>query len=697
MSTSQSPQIFKATYSGVPVYEMQCKNVAVMRRKADSYLNATQILKVAEFDKPQRTRILEREVQKGQHEKIQGGYGKYQGRWSHDWGCTWVPLDRGVSLARQYKVEHLLQPLLDFTAGDTSPPPAPKHVTAAHSKPRKPREPRKRRKKVPVVEAVVSDVDDSSQYSDGAESDGSRHMAVDTVGTRTPSPLARQATSDEDHAYHRRHSMSQNRNSQLLSPSYQRRANRTPQHRQPTKRRKVMETEYTDPEDMEEDDGDEKPSFYAQQLLDYFVSDSADVPEILMNPPEDFDIDVIVDEEGHTSLHWSAAMARIRVVNLLINQGADIFRVNYRGQTALMRAVLFTNNFDTKTFGTLLDLLQKTIFNIDKNDQTVFHHIASTAGWRGKVHASRYYMECLIAKLSSNRRELIAVLDVQDVYGDTALTIAARIANKKLVKLLLDAGASSDIVNEEGKTAQDYITDADRRYRFDGDNGSRLLSSATSDVEQGTARNLKRNVAAVLGQAINQTKVVPAVTKLFDELSTSYEKDILDKEQDIREAKLMQRSLKRELIEVRSKLHNISSKADLLKDAESKVETLQSELFNLIEQNQKHKLLDLLNQEQLKPPTPEQNDVQENATMVNEQKLEQEVEEMERELAELQTKRISLVKDISHHRARPANERHQDYKRLIALCCGVEYDSVDLLLNPLLEALDAEESPRSSL
>lgn len=50
-----------------------------MRRRVDSWLNATQILKVAGFDKPQRTRILEREVQKGEHEKVQGGYGKYQG------------------------------------------------------------------------------------------------------------------------------------------------------------------------------------------------------------------------------------------------------------------------------------------------------------------------------------------------------------------------------------------------------------------------------------------------------------------------------------------------------------------------------------------------------------------------------------------------------------------------------------------
>lgn len=50
-----------------------------MRRRSDDWINATHILKLAGYDKPARTRILEREVQKGVHEKIQGGYGKYQG------------------------------------------------------------------------------------------------------------------------------------------------------------------------------------------------------------------------------------------------------------------------------------------------------------------------------------------------------------------------------------------------------------------------------------------------------------------------------------------------------------------------------------------------------------------------------------------------------------------------------------------
>lgn len=66
----------------IPVYEFQFGTDLkehVMRRRQDDWINATHILKAAGFDKPARTRILEREVQKDIHEKIQGGYGKYQG------------------------------------------------------------------------------------------------------------------------------------------------------------------------------------------------------------------------------------------------------------------------------------------------------------------------------------------------------------------------------------------------------------------------------------------------------------------------------------------------------------------------------------------------------------------------------------------------------------------------------------------
>lgn len=80
-SNQESSHVYSAVYSGVSVFEMMCRNVAVMRRQKDSYLNATQVLKVANIEKGKRTKILEKEILNKEHEKVQGGYGKYQGTW----------------------------------------------------------------------------------------------------------------------------------------------------------------------------------------------------------------------------------------------------------------------------------------------------------------------------------------------------------------------------------------------------------------------------------------------------------------------------------------------------------------------------------------------------------------------------------------------------------------------------------------
>ena len=81
--TALVAQLLTATFLvQIPVYEFQFgpdMKEHVMRRRHDEWINATHILKAAGFDKPARTRILEREVQKDVHEKVQGGYGKYQG------------------------------------------------------------------------------------------------------------------------------------------------------------------------------------------------------------------------------------------------------------------------------------------------------------------------------------------------------------------------------------------------------------------------------------------------------------------------------------------------------------------------------------------------------------------------------------------------------------------------------------------
>lgn len=136
------------------VYECMVRGIAVMRRRNDSYVNATQILKVAGVDKGRRTKILEKEVLPGKHEIVQGGYGKYQGTWYApvslvrsylQYLMCRIPLERGRDLALQYGVASLLAPLFDFTpstnalgtlavgASAVAPSPRPPSASSSYS------------------------------------------------------------------------------------------------------------------------------------------------------------------------------------------------------------------------------------------------------------------------------------------------------------------------------------------------------------------------------------------------------------------------------------------------------------------------------------------------------------------------------------------------------------------------------------
>lgn len=61
--------------------------------------------------------------------------------WLTDLTGTWVPLERAKEIAALYNVGELLKPIFEFRPSTESPPLAPKHVTAASTKPRPARAP----------------------------------------------------------------------------------------------------------------------------------------------------------------------------------------------------------------------------------------------------------------------------------------------------------------------------------------------------------------------------------------------------------------------------------------------------------------------------------------------------------------------------------------------------------------------------
>ncbi|KAH9853819.1 apses-domain-containing protein [Lenzites betulinus] len=696
-------QIFKATYSGIPVFEMMCKGVAVMRRRSDSWLNATQILKVAGFDKPQRTRILEREVQKGEHEKVQGGYGKYQG--------TWIPLERGLSLCKQYGCEVLLRPIIDFQPEAKSPPLAPKHLVSAQSS-----KATIRRGGEVATASAISTRSSKRTAQDGEGTDietvsvrGSEDGTMTpspseaTTSSRTPSPIR----SSPGHPASTSNAMDED----FPSP--------TPE---PNRKRKHRATEDDDAsmDDAFANGGGQ--SIYGDQILEYFISDSNQIPEILINPPPDFDPNMAIDDDGHTALHWASAMGRIRIVKLLLTAGADIYKVNKAGQTALMRSVMFANNYDVRKFPELYELLHKSTLNIDNSNRTVFHHIVDVAMSKGKTHAARYYMETVLQRLADFPQELADIINFQDEDGETALTMAARCRSKRLVKLLLDHGADPKIANRDGKSTEDYILE-DERFRSspllparplpfrpaDGPsaNGPSSFSFLPSSSDRPSLHY------SVTGQKV-ATRCVTDVTMMLDSLASSFDQELKEKDRDLTQANALLTNIQTEILESQRTVGHLKTQAQGLPAAQQSVAQLEDELrgkmgmrFRLgwekwIKDEEERErgvraaaagqlvsyngepVSDLLSLHADMPTDPEE--------------VRKECERLREELAGHRTRRKDMFDKLVKFQAEAGTGgRMTEYRRLISAGCGgIPPEDVDGVVGMLLETLEAEEPPSSS-
>ena len=353
---------------------------------------------------------------------------------------TWIPLHDGRELAIKYSVLHKLQPIFDFVPGDRSPPPAPKHATAASSRPRAPRAPAQPRRQ-PVHNAP-----------DYAAMDVSMH------GQETPDNVTVVSESGYDD----------------YDPHYTN-----------SRKRRRLETEA-----MTRQEQDFR--LWADELLDYFILqvDPADGPQSAPLPPLNADLNGPIDDKGHTAIHWAAAMGDVEVMKDLIRRGAAIDIPAKNGETPLMRAVIFTNSFDRQNMDKIAGLLIRTVNMQEWSGSTVFHHIATTTIERKSKYAcARYYLDTILNKMAEvlSPLEIEAILNYQDQNGDTAITIAARGGARRCVRSLIGRNAAVDIPNNHGQTADQLIVGLNNRRQ---ERAHRQLSSSPyqADGHHGATR-----------------------------------------------------------------------------------------------------------------------------------------------------------------------------------------------------------------
>lgn len=630
-----------------------------MRRRNDSYVNATQILKVAGVDKGRRTKILEKEILPGKHEIVQGGYGKYQG--------TWIPLDRGRDIALQYGVAPLLSPLFDFTPSTNSlgtmpiiqptgtasprplsasssfssigtsgnyvpaalpstlaPPPimpgsalrllnqgraqglftpstsihAPGRPSGFHSpgpypsgayaqspfpqasQTPPPNSSLKRNRSEADVDALTAPLHDRTPL------DSSRPPSTgpQPTGEDNPSPAKRARTERPPHEVSQQSSWQPRNQGQPFSyqgtsrpsssMSVKNGAPRIPPVGSPEldihKARlasKPAVSRIMDPS-LPLKDGRRAAIIAAicqrddpMPVLDLIREISTEPIHKQPSPPP-LEVDVILDDQGHSALHLAASLGRQQIVDALIVNGADIHRGNHLGETPLVRACLATHSADQQTFHTLVIALHASIRTLDTSRKSVIHHIVSLAGVKGRAVAARYYLDQIFYWVAQHQGgDFRTLVDLQDEHGDTALNIAARVGNRSLVRTLLDVGANRVLPNKLGLRPGDFGVETEEL------SGGLRPEDILSNLRSGPPEPVQKS-----------KDVIADMTAMIQALSTEFQGEIKSKQDalDVTQAHL--RAATRELSEKRKQIQAWQARCGELDQINQRVRNVEKAL-----------------------------------------------------------------------------------------------------------------------
>ena len=434
---------------------------------------------------------------------------------------------------------------------------------------------------------------------------------------------------------------------------------------------------------------------YADELLDYFMLSSSDAPVLNITPPippDNFQVDRTIDDQKHTALHWGAAMGDIDVVKDLLRRGATPEARNVRGETPLIRAVLFTNNHEKQTMPKLVHLLSGTIKLQDYYGGTIFHHAAWTTSSHAKSKCARYYIDVLLNKLSElcPSQEFANFLNTQDKQGDTALHIVARHNSRKCIRAFQGHGVAGDIYNHANETAEQII------YKHRTQRPERFPIISSSPIQPDSQPNgldlvpskhpLSYQTPAARSFSDNFT---PLISTKSAQLAQTMETEALEKTHSLSEARRLLSTVETERHHIRARLFaHLNRAADENIDddddddaliAHADYVALEQELESLFEQSQHATLHALVRaEEERAPPTAFKPD----------EELKEKLKAAGA-LAGQQAVRRGLVSEVVRAQAEAGmSERGRDYLRLCASAMGVREEEVEGFVPDVLEELE---------
>ncbi|CAB4252158.1 similar to Saccharomyces cerevisiae YER111C SWI4 DNA binding component of the SBF complex (Swi4p-Swi6p) [Maudiozyma barnettii] len=228
----------------------------------------------------------------------------------------------------------------------------------------------------------------------------------------------------------------------------------------------------------------------------------------LYYPPPDFDINFIIDDQGHTPLHWATALANVPLVKILVETNANLTVYNKLGINCVTKAVFYNNCYKKQIFPDVVRLLKECLITPDANRRLPIHYLVELSvnpTKDQKIISS--YIDTILTSLGQENPELLkSCLDFQDNMGNTALHLAALNLNVILWNRLSSLGASVDIVNGDNETPVSILN----KFNFVPPTDSQSIDSASkqSDVSENkkySSKKIKETYMDVSQVTISET------------------------------------------------------------------------------------------------------------------------------------------------------------------------------------------------
>ncbi|QLQ79103.1 hypothetical protein HG537_0B04510 [Torulaspora globosa] len=178
------------------------------------------------------------------------------------------------------------------------------------------------------------------------------------------------------------------------------------------------------------------------------------LPPQMYHPPSNFDINFLIDDQGHTPLHWATAMANIPLIKLLVALNANVLLCNSKGFNCITKSVFYNNCFKAGSFAEIVSLLRICLITPDSNGRLPLHYLVELSVNKSKDPiVINSYMDTIIQNLGQDDSTLLRMcLNFQDNLGNTILHLAALNLNLELCNKLCCLGSSMDITNYENET-----------------------------------------------------------------------------------------------------------------------------------------------------------------------------------------------------------------------------------------------------